>query len=308
MYDTSNQFCSRGATIIYLKHGLFVFQLLEILQIVRKYDNLCIWGHYFRGALFSFFLHIIFGLPNVIPLHGTFFSNSTIKQFIYFFIIHFASIVIYNSQYTANSYKFKGNYFIVYNGLLYDMIPLKTSFSPQLTVNLLSISGLTKSKNILILLKMMCLLPTNFSLTIIGDGPERQSLENAIADLGLSNNVFLPGYVPNASHEIYKADIFLHPSIDESFGMVVAEALFARVPVVVTNTCATYEIIGKGSFGWSSNALDPRSWARTVNFILSNPKIAWNKSLDGRKWALERFSSKSFAHRIDSIVSSLSKP
>ncbi len=72
------------------------------------------------------------------------------------------------------------------------------------------------------------------TLNIIGDGPEKLSLQTLVADLGLSDHVTLLPHLPQ--QQLFSAyqdyDVFLFPSMHDSGGNVVLEALSHGLPVV----------------------------------------------------------------------------
>jgi 1,2-diacylglycerol 3-alpha-glucosyltransferase len=89
-------------------------------------------------------------------------------------------------------------------------------------------------------------LPDPYTLTILGDGPARNSLQTLVAQSGLAQRVRLPGYV--SSDELRGwyavADAYLALSEDESFGMTVLEAAAAGAPVVASDIPAHREVVG----------------------------------------------------------------
>jgi glycosyltransferase involved in cell wall biosynthesis len=71
-------------------------------------------------------------------------------------------------------------------------------------------------------------------LTIVGDGPERATLEQHVVQLGISPFVRFTGAVSPAQVSDYlaRADVMIFPARGEGFGLAAAEALMAGVPVV----------------------------------------------------------------------------
>lgn len=87
-------------------------------------------------------------------------------------------------------------------------------------------------------------------LIIFGKGPERDSYERMISDLGISDSVSLPGYTNNLPAELKHASCFVVSSKFESFSVVLVEALAAGVPVVSTDCpYGPAEILRKGKYG-----------------------------------------------------------
>lgn len=300
------QFISSGADVTCIGKSKLLVQAVDIWKIIKQYNQPIVLGHYFRGAVLALIVSKYGKMPLIVPLHGSanFFSSFKLKT--YRAILHLARKVIYNSHFTAASFQCIGNHEIIYNGCSFEDIVPSKDFSPNIKIKLLGIGGLIKAKQYDLLLNMMKYLPEEFSLTIMGDGPERTNLENLIVKGKLAGRVFLKGYVRNAAEEFRKYDIFLHPSIDESFGLVVAEALFSMVPVVVTDRCATYEVIGSGKYGWISDADSPKSWAETVMRIATDPEATRIKVHEGREWAIRMFSDKEFSRQMDGLISDTS--
>lgn len=83
-------------------------------------------------------------------------------------------------------------------------------------------------------------------LTIVGDGPERSSLESLARKLGIADAVRFTGVLldePLAA-EMRAADLFALPSRSEGFGVVLVEALATGLPVVATRSGGPADIVG----------------------------------------------------------------
>lgn len=73
---------------------------------------------------------------------------------------------------------------------------------------------------------------TDWKLVILGDGPLRKSLEKQIVELGLEDQVIMPGSVNNVDEWLAKASIFAFSSISEGFPNALVEAMAAGLPCV----------------------------------------------------------------------------
>ncbi|MFV7770799.1 glycosyltransferase [Shewanella marisflavi] len=96
----------------------------------------------------------------------------------------------------------------------------------------------------------------NVSLFILGEGELRQELEGLIGEYSLQNNIFLLGNVHNPHKYVSRCDLFIFPSIWESFGNTLVEAMGVGIPVVST-VCRSgpRQIINEGQFGISIGEL-----------------------------------------------------
>jgi glycosyltransferase involved in cell wall biosynthesis len=73
------------------------------------------------------------------------------------------------------------------------------------------------------------------TLTVVGAGPERESLELSVGELGLGSRVAFAGYVPATDLPglFARHDVLVHPALQEVWGLTVNEALAAGLTVVV---------------------------------------------------------------------------
>lgn len=103
----------------------------------------------------------------------------------------------------------------------------------------------------------------NAGLVLVGDGLEKHNLLQYAKSIGISDEIFLTGVVPNDSIGFYysRSDLFLLPSDYEIYGMVVLEALYFGVPVIATSTAGPSDIITERRFGRIVNNLNVEEWS-----------------------------------------------
>lgn len=108
---------------------------------------------------------------------------------------------------------------------------------------LLFVGRLGKEKNLPLLLQAFALVvkQVEAKLVLVGDGPERADLELLAADLGIEKYMQITGYQPyeEVSHWYERATLFVFPSLIETQGMVILEALGHGVPVVAVESEAS---------------------------------------------------------------------
>lgn len=105
------------------------------------------------------------------------------------------------------------------------------------------VGRLTASKNQKVLIDLIRILPDKYVLSIIGDGDKRKELENHAKDLGIENRVVFPGYTQNVYYYLKKADIYIHASNWEGFGLSVIEAMSVGLPILASNIEGLRDIV-----------------------------------------------------------------
>lgn len=110
----------------------------------------------------------------------------------------------------------------------------------------ISVGRLSPEKNFQLLIKSfkkLHKLKDNIVLIIIGDGPEKNSLQNLIDKLHLADNVKLVGFKANPFKYMKISDCFVSSSSREGFGNVIVEAMTCGLPVIATNTSGSKDIL-----------------------------------------------------------------
>ena len=102
---------------------------------------------------------------------------------------------------------------------------------------LITVGRLTKNKDHQTLLEAFRLMNDTVPsrLLILGEGPERASLEKIIAETGLADRVQLPGFVDTPWAWMAKSSLFVLSSFAEGSGNVLTEAMAVGTPVVSTD-------------------------------------------------------------------------
>lgn len=83
----------------------------------------------------------------------------------------------------------------------------------------------------------------------VGDGELKSKLSEEIKSYDLQRNIFLLGARSDIATILSCINVFLLPSLNEGFGMVLIEAMAARKPVIATNVGGVPEVIINGTTG-----------------------------------------------------------
>ena len=97
---------------------------------------------------------------------------------------------------------------------------------------------------------------TDVFLVLVGKGKNEKKLTRLSLQLGIAENVVFEGFVEEKSLPAYytSCDIFVLPSLQEGFGMVLVEAMACGKPVIASNNTAIPEVVGDAGV-----LVDPRS-------------------------------------------------
>ncbi|NUO02157.1 MAG: N-acetyl-alpha-D-glucosaminyl L-malate synthase BshA [Saprospiraceae bacterium] len=107
-------------------------------------------------------------------------------------------------------------------------------------------------------------------LLLIGDGPERHSMEELCRKLELSHEVRFLGKQDAIEELLAVSDLFIMASESESFGLAALEAMACEVPVISTNVGGLPEVNIHGQTGFLSEVGDIEQMAHHAITILSD--------------------------------------
>jgi len=154
------------------------------------------------------------------------------------------------------------------------------------------------------LINALALLPENYLLVLVGDGPERPILEMLTHELKLERRVLRFDHVPYSDLPKYysAADVFVLPSIDrgEAFGLVVVEAMACGVPVVTTElgTGTSFHNID----GVTGRVVPPKNEKALANAIAEICEYEYKYDPQVIRKRAEEFSAERFDQRIKEVL------
>ena len=176
----------------------------------------------------------------------------------------------------------------------YDKREARAAFSlPQDACLAVTTGRLTRDKNHLALAGALCRL-NELHVAIAGAGPERETLTAFARENGVADRLHFVGEVPPARiFEFLSAgDVFAFPSINETFGLSVAEAAIAGLPVVANGLPVLREVLSTASGEPAAlfvDGGDAAGFAAALEETARTPGLADKLSENGRRLA-ERYS------------------
>jgi UDP-glucose:(heptosyl)LPS alpha-1,3-glucosyltransferase len=84
------------------------------------------------------------------------------------------------------------------------------------------------------LLEALAQLPNDFFLVIVGSAAPENKWRSQVAALGLDDRIFFKGVLDDMTLAYTAADLLVHPTLEDTFGMVVLEAMSHAVPAIVS--------------------------------------------------------------------------
>lgn len=105
-------------------------------------------------------------------------------------------------------------------------------------------------------------------LMFVGEGPEKENIENLCSELGILDKVIFFGRSNEIDKILCFSDLFLLPSRTESFGLAALEAMASKVPVISSNTGGIPEVNVHGYSGFLSDVGDIEDMTKNALHIL----------------------------------------
>src|SRR5699024_2136609 len=110
-------------------------------------------------------------------------------------------------------------------------------------------------------------------LILVGDGPELQTAFEVVNKLNLKNKVLFLGKQKNISDLLSISDIKLLMSEQESFGLVLLEAMACEVATIGTNVGGIPEVISHGETGYVVELGDTEAAAKYAIHLLKDEDL-----------------------------------
>lgn len=140
-----------------------------------------------------------------------------------------------------------------------------------------------------------------FRAKIAGDGKQKKQYLQLINQLGLNDDITLLGWVDDTDSFYESLDVFCHPSLKESFGMVVVESMMHSLPMVLTKISGPEEIVGDSESAIMVPPSDPIALAEGLKRVIEDNELAKQLSFNGYQRSLN-YTSQYVAPILDGVV------
>ena len=164
---------------------------------------------------------------------------------------------------------------VVYNAI--DVPRKQAKIFANAKITLGTVGTLNFQKGIQYLIQALPLVLKEFPQTrleIVGEGIFRPHLEKLTRKLRLGRSINFVGFQKNIEEKMADFDLYLQPSLSESFGLAIVQAMGLGIPVVATNTGGIPEVVTTGKSGILVEARSPKLLAQAILELLRDNKKA----------------------------------
>lgn len=154
------------------------------------------------------------------------------------------------------------------------------------------VGRVSPEKGIHVLIRAVHELKGPVRLLIVGDGAQKQALEELVDSLNEQNRVSFLGYRKEPKDVMASADVVVIPSLwYEAFGRTVVEAMSVSVPVVASDIGGMAELFTHGVHGLYVQPDSVEALASALTKLQADPDARKQMGVAARQWAVERYSS-----------------
>lgn len=134
-------------------------------------------------------------------------------------------------------------------------------------------------------------LEKKIKLLICGKGTLLDELTKLTVELGVQENTIFTGYINHNEVQFYhnKLDIYIAPSLEESFGVAVLEASACNKPVVVSNVGGLPEVVDHGVTGFIVEPSNPVHLAEAIEKLIMDPDLRNKMGRMGRAKVIREY-------------------
>jgi len=148
-------------------------------------------------------------------------------------------------------------------------------------------------------------LAPGLRVVLVGDGPARPALEDAVATAGLADTVVFAGAMPDARAVTGAFDLAVSPSRAEGLPNSVLEAAAAGRPVVATRAGGTAEILSDGETGLLVPVEDPAALRDALDRLVADPALRARLGAAARDDVIRRFGTERLVAETEALYTGL---
>ena len=146
---------------------------------------------------------------------------------------------------------------------------------------------------------------TDAALCLVGDGPDRDHVEERAHELGIARDCFYLGYQDAVAGWYAAFDTLILPSANEGTPVSAIEALAARRPVVATRVGGVPDVVRDGVDGYLVEPGDVEALARRLGELATDPALRERMGEAGSERVLRRYAVERLVDDVDRLYRAL---
>ncbi|MDD4051718.1 MAG: glycosyltransferase family 4 protein [candidate division Zixibacteria bacterium] len=142
----------------------------------------------------------------------------------------------------------------------------------------------------------------NIFYVLLGDGPLLTDLMEQIKRYALTDRFIFCGLLEDHQRAVFAADLYVHPSIIEPYGIVLVEAMAAGLPVVATRTGGIPEVVAENETALLVKPADPAGLTEAIERMYTDPSLPLAFGRAGRERFLKYFRLETMIERLETCL------
>lgn len=155
-----------------------------------------------------------------------------------------------------------------------------------------TVAGLRPVKNLTKLVRAVAAAGDHVKLAIAGEGPDKESIEQEAARLGIEDRLIMPGFLRDPSRFIGLFDVFALSSLSEQFPISLAEAMAAGVPALSTDVGDVRNMVSEINVDYIVDRNDDDAYNTALKALASDADLRKKIGQDNQVKAQIEFDEK----------------
>ena len=147
----------------------------------------------------------------------------------------------------------------------------------------------------------------NLKLLVVGSGRDEKLIKQKAIDLGVQDKVIFTGYQFDTAPFYKLMNVFCIASQREGFGLVAAEAMLHRLPVIATKVGGLQNVVVHDETGILIKPNQPKDIALAINKLYNDPQLLDSFAEKGFKRAMDNYTEERYVKEVINLYSELLK-
>lgn len=259
--------------------------IVQLQKIFKTEKPDIIHNHLLRASLLAAPIGLCYTSKVLNHLHGSVIDNPNapiwkVKLYSFGSMLlnrfgcRYIAVSNFNKQQLIREGINKSDISVIYNGIDEALFKRSSSYILKEKEQLIGVcvARLAPEKGLFTLLNVAKELEGEVVFQIVGDGPQREGIENYMREHQIKN-VQLVGFQKDVRPFLEQADFFILTSEWEAMGIVIVEAMAYRLPVIASRVGGIPELVIEGEGGYLCDVGDVNDFVDKVNGLMNNANL-----------------------------------